>query len=161
MNVRVCLVVAVLALGVAVAAQEKGKAQSSFMEQALSAWSTHDPDKLIQFYTDDVVYEDVAYGELNHGRAELRKFAAEFFEEVPDLKLEVVGSSTYQGRGFVEWVLSGTDKGIYKTGKKFSVRGASVFETRAGKCSSNKDYYNVATIMQQVGVLPEKPQSSK
>lgn len=161
MKIRMGLVVAVLAVGVIVAAQERSKAQGSFAEQALAAWSTHDPDKLIQFYTDDVVYEDVAYGEVNHGKAELRKFAADFFEAVPDLKLEVVSSSTHNDRGYVEWVFSGTDKGIYKTGKKFSVRGASVFEMRGGKCSSNKDYYNAASIMQQVGVLPKEAQSSQ
>jgi steroid delta-isomerase-like uncharacterized protein len=161
MKIRAGVSVAILAIGIAVGAQEKGKPKGSFIEQALSAWSTHDPDKVIEFYNDDVVYEDVAFGEVNHGKAELRKFAAEFFQEVPDLKLEVVSSSTYNDRGFVEWVFSGTDKGIYKTGKKFSVRGASVFQMRAGKCSSNKDYYNVATIMQQVGVLPEKAQASQ
>jgi steroid delta-isomerase-like uncharacterized protein len=91
---------------------------------------------------------------VNHGRAEIRKFAAGFIEAVPDLKLEVVSSSIHNGHGAAEWVLSGTDKGLYKTGKKFSVCGASVFEMRGGKCSSNKDFYDLATIMRQVGVLP-------
>ena len=161
MNMRVVLSVVFLATGGVLAAREKGDAKTSYMSQALSAWSTHDPDKVISFYTDDAVYEDVAFGEVNHGKTELRKFAAELFEEVPDIKLEVTSSSTYNGRGYVEWIFSGTDKGIYKTGKKFSVRGASVFEMRGGKCASNKDYYNAATIMQQVGVLPKEAQSSQ
>jgi hypothetical protein len=44
--------------------------------------------------------------------------------------------------------------GLYKTGKKFSVRGASVYELRGGKFSGNRDYYDSASIMRQVGVLP-------
>jgi ketosteroid isomerase-like protein len=44
--------------------------------------------------------------------------------------------------------------GLYKTGKKFSVRGASVFEIRGGKVYRNRDYYDSAAIMRQVGVLP-------
>jgi len=114
------------------------------------------PHKVVTFYTEDVVYEDVAYGVVNHGRAELRKFAAGFFEAVPDLKLEVINTSVHKGHGSVEWVLSGTDRGLYKTGKKFSVRGASVFEMRGGKCSANKDFYDFATIMRQLGMLQQE-----
>ena len=155
MKARLGILVIVALVGMNLVAQEKGKpAGTEFMRQTFAAWSSHDPDKLVTFYTEDVVYEDVAYGAVNHGRAELRKFAAGFFEAVPDLKLEVISVSLHKGRGAVEWVLSGTDKGLYKTGKKFSVRGASVFEMRGGKCSPNKDFYDFATIMRQLGVLP-------
>ncbi len=157
MKSRVVLIVLIVLAGMRADGQEKGKvAGSGFLQQAFAAWNSHDPDKVVTFYTEDVVYEDVAYGIVNHGRSELRKFAAGFFEAVPDLKLEVVSSSVHNGHGVAEWVLSGTDTGLYKTGKKFSVRGASVFEMRGGKCLSNKDFYDFATIMRQVGVLPPK-----
>jgi len=58
------------------------------------------------------------------------------------------------GHGTIEWTFSGTDKGVYKTGKKFSVRGVSVIDMRDGKISRNLDFYDLATIMRQVGVLP-------
>jgi steroid delta-isomerase-like uncharacterized protein len=159
MKGRLAIIVIIALVGMGLRAQEKSNgAGSEFMRQAFAAWNSHDPEKVIAFYTEDVVYEDVAYGAMNRGRAELRKFAADFFEAVPDLKLEVVSTSVHKGHGAVEWVLSGTDKGLYKTGKKFSVRGASVFEMRGRKCSSNKDFYDFATIMRQLGVLPpEKP----
>jgi steroid delta-isomerase-like uncharacterized protein len=157
MKARFGILVAIVLVGVSLSAQEKSKpAGTEFMRQAFAAWSSHDPDKVVSFYTDDIVYEDVAYGVVNHGRSELRKFAADFFEAVPDLKLEVISTSLHKGHGAVEWVLSGTDKGLYRTGKKFSVRGASVYEMRGGKCSANKDFYDFATIMRQLGVLPEK-----
>ena len=104
----------------------------------------------------------MAFGLVNHGSAELRKFAAFFFDAVPDLKLELVNSAMDQGHGTIEWVFSGTDKGVYKTGKEFSVRGASVIDVRGGRISRNLDYYDTAAIMRQVGVLPpEKPDSAK
>ena len=155
MKSRLAVIVIIVLVSMSVGANEKGKAAASgFVQQAFAAWSSHDPDKVVSYYTEDVVYEDVAYGAVNHGRVELRRFAAGFMEAVPDLRLEVVSSSIHNGHGVAEWVLSGTDKGLYKTGKKFSVRGASVFEMRGGKCSSNKDFYDLATIMRQVGVLP-------
>jgi len=155
MKSRLAVIVIIVLVSMSVGAKEKRKAAGGgFMQQAFAAWNSHAPDKVVTYYTEDVVYEDVAYGAVNHGRAELRKFAAGFIEAVPDLRLEVVSSSIHNGHGVAEWVLSGTDKGLYKTGKKFSVRGASVFAMRGGKCSSNKDFYDLATIMRQVGVLP-------
>ncbi len=126
---------------------------TDLMEKQFAAWNAHDADKLASFYTDDVIYEDVAFGLKAHGHAELRKMAADFFASVPDLKLEVVSNASMGNRGSVEWVFSGTDVGLYKTGKKFSVRGASVYELRGGKFSSNRDYYDSASIMRQVGIL--------
>src|SRR5713101_10085104 len=157
MKGRLLLMVMVVAVGSALGlgAQEKGKGTGSeFVRQSFAAWNSHDADKVVAFYTEDVVYEDVAYGVVNHGAPELRKFAAGFFEAVPDLRLELISSAIREGHGIAEWILSGTDKRLYNTGKKFSVRGVSVFEMRGGKCSSNKDFYDLATIMRQVGVLP-------
>jgi len=157
MRIRITLLVLVFA-SAGLAAQEKAKdGNGQLVREALAAWTAHDAEKVVNCYTEDVVYEDVAYGAINRGRAELRKFAEGFIEAVPDLKLEATSIYVHNGRGHVEWVLSGTDKGLYKTGKKFSVRGASVFEMRGNRFSSNKDFYDLATIMRQVGVLaPEK-----
>jgi hypothetical protein len=49
----------------------------------------------------------------------MRKMASDFFASVPDLKLEVVSNTSSGNRGSVESVFSGTDVGLYKTGKKF------------------------------------------
>lgn len=142
----------IISLGCLGAASSKDKS-ADLLQQQYAAWNAHDADQVASFYTDDVVYEDVAFGLTAHGRAELRKVAADFFVSVPDLKLEIVRHMETGDRGSVEWVFSGTDVGLYKTGKKFSVRGGSVYELRGGKFASNRDYYDSASIMRQVGVL--------
>jgi len=43
---------------------------------------------------------------------------------------------------------------IPATGKGFSIRGASVTELHNGKISRNTDYWNLATMMQQLGAMP-------
>jgi steroid delta-isomerase-like uncharacterized protein len=123
-------------------------------DQQFAAWNSHDPEKVAAFYTEDVTYEDVAFGEVAHGREELKKLAAGFFAAVGDMHLERVNTSQCGNHGSSEWIFSGTDVGLFKTGKKFSVRGGSVFELRGGKIASNRDYYDVASIMRQVGVAP-------
>jgi len=132
--------------------------RTDLVQSNFAAWNTHDADKVASLYTDDVVYEDVPFGLIAHGHSEMRKLAADFFAGVPDLKLEVISNTSMGNRGSVEWVFSGTDVGLYKTGKKFSVRGASVYELRGGKFSGNRDYYDSASLMRQVGVLPKAAQ---
>ena len=44
----------------------------SAIEQLFVAWNSHDPDKVVASFTEDVVYEDVAAGHTSRGRAEVR-----------------------------------------------------------------------------------------
>ena len=132
-----------------------GSDESAVGEKWIAAWNSHDPDKMLPAFTDDVYYEDVAFGEISHGHAEFRKFAAEEFEGVPDAELKLVRAAIHNGHGTIEWTFSGTDKGVYKTGKKFTVRGVSVVDVRDGKISRCLDFYDTGAIMKQVGVLPE------
>lgn len=131
-----------------------GDGDTAVAEKWIAAWNSHDPDKMLPVFTDDVFYEDVAFGEVSHGHAEFRKFAVEEFEGVPDLELKLVRAAIHNGHGTIEWNFSGTDKGVYKTGKKFTVRGVSVIDVRDGKISRSLDFYDTGTIMRQVGVLP-------
>jgi steroid delta-isomerase-like uncharacterized protein len=126
----------------------------SVIEQLFAAWNSHDPDKVVASFTEDVVYEDVSAGHISRGRAEVRKWFAGAFADIENFKMEAVSSSFHNGRGVAEWVWSGTDKGLLKTGKNFSVRGVTVFEVRGGKISRYKEYYDFGTVMRQVGLLP-------
>jgi len=122
--------------------------------QWIAAWNSHDPEKMLPLFTDDALYEDVAFGSVNHGKSELRKFVADEYEGVPDLELKLLRADFRDNHGTIEWTFSGTDKAVFKTGKKFSVRGVSVIDLRDGKISRNLDFYDSATIMRQVGILP-------
>ncbi len=158
------ILLAMLALP-AIAAPAGGKSDgdrdAAVAEKWIAAWNSHSPDKMLPVFTDDVFYEDVAFGEVSHGSAELRKFAVSEFEGVPDLELKLVRASVHDGHGTIEWVFTGTDKAVFNTGKKFSVRGVSVIDVRDGKISRSLDFYDVATIMRQVGVLPTPPAEAK
>ena len=144
----------VIVLSLPLQSNSSNPAPASAAEKWIAAWNSHDVAKWATYFTSDIYYEDVTFGEINRGSEEGKKFASEFFEAVPDLKLELEGSSVEGDHGSVQWILSGTDKGIYKTGKKFKVRGVSIITLKNGKISRSVDYYDAATIMKQVGVLP-------
>jgi steroid delta-isomerase-like uncharacterized protein len=138
-----------------------GDPDAAIAEKWIAAWNSRSPDKMIPLFTVDIFYEDVAFGEVSHGSAELRKFVASEFEGVPDLELKLLRANIHGGHGTIEWIFSGTDKGVFNTGRKFSVRGVSVIDVRDGKISRNLDFYDTATLMRQVGLLPTPPADAK
>ena len=148
-----------------IAAPRQGKTAADFdaaiAEKWIAAWNSHSPDKMTTLFTDDILYEDVAFGEVSNGVAEVRKFATSEFEAIPDLELKLLRANVHDGHGTIEWTFNGTDKGVFNTGKKFSVRGVSVIDVRDGKISRNLDFYDSAAIMRQVGVLPTPPSDAK
>ena len=145
----------ILAIGFALPSRSTSTPpSSSIAESWIAAWNSHDPAKWATHFTSDVYYEDVTFSEINHGVEEGKKFAGEFFLAVPDLKVELANSSIRGEHGSIEWILYGTDKGVYKTGKPFKVRGVSIITIKNGKISRSVDYYDSATIMKQVGLLP-------
>ncbi len=129
------------------------------IENWASAWSSSDSvEKLVSLFTDDCVYEDVPLLAINHGKAELEGFYKAIFGVFPDFKIELTSQSVAGNRADAEWILSGTHKGDFPglpaTNKPISVRGASVFELRGNKLSRCSDYWDMATALKQIGVLP-------
>ncbi|GAC1516569.1 MAG: hypothetical protein NVS1B4_12220 [Gemmatimonadaceae bacterium] len=124
------------------------------LQRVIAAWNSHDAAAVVALYTADVVYEDVPFGVVNHGTEELRVFAQSFFDMVPDFRVELVGSAVSDEHGYFEWIISGTDVGIFRTGKTFRVRGTSVIDVRGDRISRTVDYYDLATLLRQVGLLP-------
>jgi steroid delta-isomerase-like uncharacterized protein len=122
------------------------------LEDWATDWSSHDTEKLLALFTDDCIYEDVPLGVAKHGKAELRAFANDVFARVPDFKIELTARFAADTWASMEWVMSGTHQ---PTGKRFSsIRGATILELERGKIRHNSDYWDAATRMRQLGLLP-------
>ncbi|MEA1871996.1 MAG: ketosteroid isomerase-related protein [Chloroflexota bacterium] len=126
-----------------------------------AAWNSHDVEKIVTFFTDDGVHEDMATGAVYRGKEELKAFISSTFIFFPDWKAEVksrFGAGDWSAR---EWIMSGTHggdlPGLPATGKKFSVRGASITKLHEGRIRRNTDYWNLASFLQQIGVMPAAP----
>jgi steroid delta-isomerase-like uncharacterized protein len=132
-----------------------------FAEEYAAAWSTQDIDAILSFFTKDCVYEDMALGAVNTGKQQLGAFLRATFAAIPDFRIELKAILSSGDRAASEWIMSGTQTGAFPgipaTGKRFSVRGASMMELYQGKIRRNADYWSLATLLQQVGVLPDSP----
>jgi steroid delta-isomerase-like uncharacterized protein len=127
---------------------------TDLLQAAQDAWNAHDPDALVALFTEDCVYEDVTLGVVNHGTAELRAFAEGVFTAIPDVNFPVLSIVLKGSHGSLEWGFNGTDVGLYGTGKTFSLRGGSVIEVHGNKIARQSDYWDLATLLRQIGLLP-------
>jgi steroid delta-isomerase-like uncharacterized protein len=131
-------------------------------KRAIEAWATywtaHDMDRLLPLFTEDLVYEDVAMGAVNHGAGELRAFGEGFFSGFPDVTFELTSACADGNRGGAEWIMRGTHKGdlpgMPTTGRHVEVRGASAFEFRGDRIRRCSDYWDMATLLKQLGFMP-------
>jgi len=142
---------------------------TSELERMLDDWarawssnnSSDDPERVLALFVDDCVFEDVTFGVVARGKEELRSFVKGAFAAVPDFKYGLTSRFAASHWAVIEWVMSGTHKGdlpgMPATGKRFSwVRGSSILELEAGKIRRESDYWDAATFMKQVGLLPSR-----
>ena len=59
---------------------------NEFVDAWLRAWNDHDLDRVLEHFTDDVVFS----GGVVHGKAALRQYWGEGIRRIPDLHFEVV-----------------------------------------------------------------------
>src|SRR6202790_2957944 len=71
--------------------------EAALAEKWIAGWNSHDPDKMLPLFTDDIFYEDVAFGEISHGGAERGQFVVSELEGVPDLELKLLRADIHDG----------------------------------------------------------------
>ncbi len=129
--------------------------------QWLDAWNSHRVERVLACLTPDAVHEDVSLGVVNRSHAEVRRFVEEGWAAFPDLRFELDGVAITGTTGTVEWTMQGTHQGDWPglpaTGKAFAVRGVSVLELAGDRIQRVRDYWDFATVLRQLGALPEPP----
>jgi len=122
----------------------------------IASWSTHDPEQVASFFTDDCVFEDMAFNVTMHGKEEVQQFVATTLAAYPDFAMEMTFGF---GSGDVfasEWVMTGTHTGdLYgapATRRRFSVRGASITRFEDGRMKHHTDYWSLSLLLEQLNL---------
>ena len=128
----------------------------SLVEQVYKFETSHEIDKVLALFAEDATYEDVPWGIMAEGHAEIRHLLETMFTSTPDFAIRPVSIVTDEDSGSAEWIQSGTfsaDFGDLKaTGKPFSVRGALIVRFANGRISRWTDYWSKSTFKEQVGL---------
>jgi steroid delta-isomerase-like uncharacterized protein len=136
-----------------------GALDRTFFDTYLAAWNAHDSSGVARHMAADAVYEDVALGRVLRGPSEIASFVEEATRSSSDFRFENVSLFTAGSDYANEWIMLGTNDrevgGVPATGRSFRVRGASVGKIdQNGRIVENRDYYNLAELLTQLGMLP-------
>jgi steroid delta-isomerase-like uncharacterized protein len=134
---------------------------SKWIADYLGAWNSHDGNKVASFMADDVVYEDLAVGQVHEGKAAVGAFVQRTYVFSKDVRFVSVSEQGSGDSYAFEWEMIGTNTGegagLPATNKPFHIRGVSVgVLDSSGKIKHNRDYWNMADYLMQVGILPPR-----
>ena len=101
-------------------------------------------------YTEDGVHEDVPAGVTAIGREEIAVFVGEVTSQFRDVRLEPVLVHQSGDLAVLEYTFSGTH---LATERPILYRGVLVFELDGTLIRRSADYYDLATVLGQLGQL--------
>jgi steroid delta-isomerase-like uncharacterized protein len=123
----------------------------------INFWNSGNAKSAPTLFADNVVYEDLTLGAVNTGIAELEMFAQGYFEAAPpDARFTLLASDLRGGHGTIEWLWTFTTTATFfgpTPGKAVSVRGVSVIELHGNKIVRDTDYWDLATVLREIGQL--------
>jgi len=125
---------------------------SQIIQAWVDAWNAHNPDSVASLFATNATYLDVPFNAKSVGTAQIRAFAAFFISASPDLHIQLVRGVFNGHHGTIEWIFSGTDVSIFGTGKKYSFVGVTVIDTENNLITSNIDYYDLDTMLCELGL---------
>lgn len=128
------------------------------------AFNSRDVDQAMAQVTDDLEVVNVAFGQTFRGREGLRTFMEGWTTSFPDARVEVTSMiASEEGAVVTEFTGRGTHTGTLKTPtgditpthRKAEGRYCEVMEFRDGKVARLRSYFDAATMMRQLGLMPE------
>lgn len=128
-------------------------------QRYIEAINGHDAKAITSFMTEDAVYEDITLGEHHQGTAAIADFWTRMASEFSsDYRMELQ-SFVSDGQGFAaEWLLIGTHDGVNPmlppTGKPYRIPGVSIGTLRGDRIATNRDYWDMAGFLGQIGMMP-------
>lgn len=166
-SLRVRLLFVALTFGVAALIQGCASTQSArrsddivtLVDDYTGAWNAHDAARAASFFDENIEYYDASIGASQHGNANAQKNVVEaFLHAVPDAVWQrdaapIVGNDAIA----FQWTFSGTNTGDWSdgtmaTGKKFSLRGATLMRLSGNRIVFQGDYYDAYGFFKQLGL---------
>jgi steroid delta-isomerase-like uncharacterized protein len=128
------------------------------------AFSKSDVDRVEALASDDLELLDIATGETFRGKEGARRNAEGWFTPFPDVQVELVNLVVAGEWEVAEGIGRGTNTGpirtpdgeIPATGRSMEARFCAISRVRDGKLVESRDYYDLGSIMQQLGLVPEQ-----
>ena len=144
--------------GISTPLTSEEEANLAAFESVFPHWNSGNITQLLTHYNDDIVFVNIAMGERYDGKEAVRGFLERLFTAVPDLELDVtlrVPKGKYVAEEYhIRGHHRGEFFGIPATGKYLDIPCVSMVELRDGKLKEDHFYFDVVTVMRQMGLAP-------
>lgn len=134
---------------------------SSLVREIYAAYNDRQFDRASDLVTDDFAFTMVPTGQTLNGPDGMRRFLQTWATGFPESSVEITNvivgedgaSVEYTGRGVHSGPLQTPAGEIPATGKSAQLQFCDVFKIRDGKLSEGRTYFDMATMMRQLGLL--------
>ena len=135
-----------------------------FLKRWEAAWNSHEPDRLLELMSDDIVYDDSAWPATMRGHAAVREFLEFVWRGSPDIRFTMTdGPYIVPGEPKAAFYWSGTGThsgpidppGFAPTGKRIQFEGADFHEYRDGRVCRLRIVFDMMDVGRQIGTLPK------
>ena len=126
---------------------------NDFINDFQSAWSSHDINSILSFFSDSLSFEDIPIGLHANNKEELEQILKITFEGVPNFKMEVFDSLAGEDFLITKWKQSGnmtvSGYGLELDDFPYEVVTTSIIKFDAeGKIRSVSDNWNTGIFYQ-------------
>ena len=132
--------------------------RAAVVERLLAAWSRGDMDGVIACCTEDCVFQFLAGEWSFEGHDGVRAFLGLVYAATGDfrwmpLRMAVDGDDVWTEFRFT-MTQTGDFPGIRATGNAVDITGVAIDTIRDGRIAHHRQYFNLASFLQQVGLMP-------
>lgn len=127
----------------------------------------HDFDGATSLLADNVVWFDVPSGNIYKGLDGFKQYWGNIFTTFHDYKADVTNVFAADDYVAVEYICKGTNTGPFigplgqmpPTGHRIELHACEVCHVKDGKIADGRSYYDLATVMRELGHLPKVRQA--
>lgn len=129
----------------------------AYTQEYFDAWTEGDLEKILAYYSDDVVINLLGVPALLEGKVAVTKgFVVPFTKGFPGNVHNILNLVHEGNQVVVEWMFVAVHKGDFAgvppTGRTVKLPGCSVYTVENGIITRGILYYNGPTLMEQLGV---------
>lgn len=130
--------------------------------EGFEALNAHDVSRMKESRASGYVFEGPG-GSGPAGSDEEAAYLQGFIDAFPDLHFDLTHKIAQDDVVVINWVVTGTHDGplrtpsggsVPATGRKGSVPGSNTIEFKDGKVVSNRSYWDMASLLAQLGLMP-------
>jgi steroid delta-isomerase-like uncharacterized protein len=135
-----------------------------FAKRWEAAWNSHQPERVLELMTEDIVYDDSAWPTTMRSHDDVRAFLDWVWRAMPDLNFETVDGPFLipgQPKAAFYWKGTGTltgpldPPGFAPTGARLEFEGGDFQEYRDGRVARLRIVLDMMDVGRQMGLLPK------